>query len=236
MFDHRTFDGAYAVPDVALYLRATTPPVGVVLPQWRRSRDNFIKPTSRQLYGWIKRGFGGEQYAAVPARRRAITFAELVRLRLITIMRTRGVPLAEILRAEAWARRETGSPQPFVTEPVWTYSTGVFVALAEMLVDASRGGQLALDFLRDYMRPVNHGLEFDAGGKATLWRPADGVLMAAGLAFGAPCIEGTRVQTEVLWELHQAGDSIDELARLYQIGKHQVQSAIRWEQILARAA
>jgi len=224
------------VLDVALYLRATTPPPGVVLSRWKQSRDRFIRPTSRQLHAWITRGLEGEQIATVPARRRIVSFEELIRLRLITVMRTRGVPLAAILRAELWARQLTGSPQPFITEQIWTYSTEVFVGLAEMLLSASRGGQLGMEFLRDYMRSVNHGLEFDTGGQASAWRPAEGVLMTGGIAFGAPCIEGTRIQTEVLWELHQAGDAADELARLYGVERRQIEAAINWEAILARAA
>jgi uncharacterized protein (DUF433 family) len=234
--DRRGFAGAYAVPDVALYLRATTPPAGVVLSRWRRSRDRFIAPTTRQLHGWIRRGLSAEQHTEVPARRRVVSFEELVRLRLIMLMLTRGVPLSAVLQAESWTRQLTGGPQPLVTEQIWTYSTAVFVSFAEKLINASSGGQLAMEFLRDFMQPVNHGLEFDGRGVAVAWRPAEGVLMHGRIAFGAPCIEGTRIQTEVLWELHQAGDSVMELAELYGVESQHIEAAIQWEQILARAA
>ena len=233
--EERPFSGTYTVPEAALYLRATTPPPGVPLSLWRRKREQFVAPSSRHLHAWVKRGLAAGEAPKQAARRRTVTFEDLIRLRLIAIMRSRGVPLPAILRAEEFARSVTGSPQPFITEPLWTCSTNVFISTANLLIAASQGGQLGLDFLREYMQPVNHGLDFTADGRASTWRPAEGVLVAGNIAFGAPCIEGTRIQTEIVWEMHQAGDSAPRLAALYGVSEAAIDKALAWEGTLARA-
>lgn len=104
------------------------------------------------------------------------------------------------------------------------------------MIAASKGSQLGLDFLAEYMRPVNHGIQFDAAGRAHRWRPAEGILIAGNIAFGAPCLEGTRIQTEVLSEMHRVGDSADRLAALFGITPAAIEQALAWEATLARAA
>lgn len=164
-----------------------------------------------------------------------LNFEDLVRLRLIVILRSRGLSYKAIQAAEREARDLTGSPQPFVTEALWTAGSSVFLELANLLIRLSPGKQLALDFLREFLSPVNHGLVFDHG-VADVWRPSEGVVIDPEVQFGAPCIEGTRIETEVIWSFRQAGTEPEELARLYGISLDAVKQALAWERDLAAAA
>jgi uncharacterized protein (DUF433 family) len=119
---------------------------------------------------------------------------------------------------------------------MWTSSSEIFVRFANLLVSASKGGQIAMDFLREYLVPVHHGLEFGQGAVAVAWKPMPGVRIDPKIQFGAPCIEGTRIQTEVIWSFHQAGDPVDQLAEMYRVERGQVEAAIAWERTLAAAA
>lgn len=96
--DERPFSGTYTVPEAALYLRATTPPPGVPLSLWQRKRERFIAPSSRHLHAWVRHGLSGGEAVSRPVRQRTLTFEELIRLRMIAIMRSRGVSPAAILR------------------------------------------------------------------------------------------------------------------------------------------
>lgn len=108
--------------------------------------------------------------------------------------------------------------------------------MATMLIAASKGGQVAMDFLREYLMPVHHGLQFRRGDIAVAWNPMPGVRIDPKIQFGAPCIDGTRVQTEVIWSFHQAGDPIQRLAEMYRIERGQIEAALAWERTLAEAA
>jgi uncharacterized protein (DUF433 family) len=228
------YTGIYTVSDAALYLRATTPPPGTPLSVWQRQPDRFIGPSSRQLHGWIRQSIGAVEDARASAR--VVTFEELVRLRMLTLLRAHGVPFSAIARAEHAARRLTGSPQPFVNEPVWTFGSDIILRIQEGLVAASKGGQLALPILEEFLRPVEHGLRFDAHGVAAAWQSAPGVVLSPGILFGAPCVEGTRIATEVIWSMSRAGETVASLAEMYKLPEPAIDEALSWEKRLARAA
>jgi uncharacterized protein (DUF433 family) len=49
------------------------------------------------------------------------------------------------------------------------------------------------------------------------------------LRFGKPCIAGTRIPTAIISERHQAGDSIDLLAKDYGRNAEEIEEVIRYE-------
>ena len=231
------FAGAYTLRDTAVLLRATTPPTGKSLGLWKRRHDRFIEANTHHVAQWIRRGLGWEEPYRVSSRDRVITFADLVRLRMIALFRSRGIAYKAILGAEDYVRRLRGIPQPFLTEEMWTARSEVFVRFTNELIAASQYGQLAFeDLMSEFLTPASHGLLFASGGKPVQWQPFPAVLLDPEIQFGAPCIEGTRVETRSLWSLNQAGDSIETLAGAFQLRKEQVSDAIEWERRLSGAS
>jgi uncharacterized protein (DUF433 family) len=49
------------------------------------------------------------------------------------------------------------------------------------------------------------------------------------IRFGKPCLSGTRIPTAIISERHQAGDSIDLLAKDYGRNAKEIEEAIRYE-------
>lgn len=231
------FAGAYTLRETAILLRATTPPADRSIGLWKRKHDEFIEPSTYHLSQWIRHGMGWEEPFRVSSRDRVITFADLVRLRMIALFRSRGITYRAILQAEDYVRRLRRIPQPFLTEEMWTARSEVFVHFAGNIIAASRYGQIAFEKLMSgFLAPANHGLLFAAGGKPVQWRPSPAVLIDPEIQFGAACVEGTRVETRSLWSLHQAGDSIEVLAEAFRLRKEQVTDALKWEQWLSNAA
>ncbi len=229
-------EGAYTIQDAALYLRATTPPDHISLGDWIHQRPPaYARPSAQSIASWIREGLRVRSMG-VARRKRAVTFHDLIRMRMVALLRVRGLPLRDILEAEQFARNLTGSPDPFVTEPLWTYSSDAFLKFQQRFIAISRQGQYVLAFLNDYLQSAHHGLQFGEDDAAELWRPSPSVTIDPGIEFGAPCIERTRIQTEVVWSLHNAGDSADFLARSYDIDVSKVRAAINWEERLAHAA
>ena len=233
----RSYGGSYTVRDAALFLRVTTPSADVPVTVWAERHEPVLSASSRALYAWIRAGVECTEPQEVSSRDRVIGFHDLVRLRMYAVLRSRGVQLREIRAAEEFARQLTGRRDPFLTEPIWTYGSDVFLRWAERLIAATRGGQVGMEeLLREYLRPVLHGMTFDDDEVAQTWSPHAGVLVDPEIEFGAPCIEGTRVQTEAIWAFWQAGDSVEVLARAYGLGVAQIEDAIGWEERLASAA
>jgi uncharacterized protein (DUF433 family) len=235
-FERRPFAGTFTVRDAALFLRATTTPERTVASRWRREPNpKKFAATSQALYRWIRDGLEWEAPLAITSRDRVITFEDLIRLRLIAFLRARGFSYAEIVYSENFVRNEFRIPQPFVTETFWV-AGDLLVEFARSLVSVSKGRarQTAFKELRGFFSPVEHGLSFE-DGVASLWTPYDDVLIDPEIQFGAPCLAGTRVETETLWTFHQGGDSAESLAAMYGLDIAQVEAALGWERRIAAA-
>lgn len=231
----RPFAGTFTVQDAALFLRATTPRPEAPVRLWTPRSDSFVAST-QAIYFWIRRGLEWDDPVRISSRHRVITFEDLIRLRMIALLRARGISYDRIRRAEEYARMLTGLPQPFVTEGLWTALSDVFMEFESHLLALSKDGQLALPTLREFLAPAAHGLSFDRSGIAETWRPSSGVVIDPEIQFGAPTIEGTRVETEAIWSLHEAGETASALAEMYRLSPEQVSAAIDWERTVALAA
>lgn len=229
------YAGTFTVRNAAMFLRATTPPPDQPVQLWLRQPKPFVA-SSRALYTWIRLGMEWQRPVQVTASDRVVSFSDLIRLRMIALFRARAFSYKEIREAEDFARQLTGVPQPFVTEPLWTGVHEIFTRFTAHLIAITKHGQLALPNLIEVLEPAHHGLKFDQGGIADVWIPHIGVLIDPEIQFGAPCVEGTRTETEALWSFHQAGDSAQSLARMYGLSLEQVEAALDWERIVAMAS
>ncbi len=236
--DHslRLSSGAYTVQEAALFLRATTPARDAPLDYWRRRRrQSFVGPSTQAIAAWVREGLEIHPHK-ISSRIRVITFGDLIRMRMVALLRSRGLPFSKIREAEHYASRLSGSPQPFVTQPLWTSGSDLFTKFHVRLIDISRSGQYAMDFMSDYLIPTLHGLTFGEDHLAQLWSPWSLVTIDPRVEFGAPCVNGTRIQTEALWSLNRAGDSPEFLAKVYGLEIEKVRAAIEWEEQLTLAA
>jgi uncharacterized protein (DUF433 family)/DNA-binding transcriptional MerR regulator len=231
----KSWAGAIPLRDAAVLLRATTPDPLAPLADWERQPTTFAASTSA-LAAWIRHGLDWDGPRRVSPRDRVVTFEDLVRLRMIALLRSRGIRYAGIREAEQYARELTGHPQPFVTEPLWTHSSDIFLAVQERFIAATRAGQVALPLLRDFLEPAHHRMEFGNDAAASRWRPAPRITIDPEVRFGEPCIEDTRVPTETIASLCEAGESRGNVARLYGLTGADVAAALAWERRLERAA
>ncbi len=98
-----------------------------------------------------------------------------------------------------------------------------------------RHWQIAMDSFIHQVQPV-HRLSFDMFTEAANWTPIKGVLLDPLVQFGEPCIQGTRIPTEVVLAFRQAGDSVRGIADAYGLSHAQIEEAIDWESKLQEAA
>lgn len=227
--------GTFTVRDAALFLRSTTPPPEMPVSLWKTHRRRPFTASTRALYSWVRLGMEWTAPTPVSSRDRVISFEDLIRLRMIALFRARGFRYRTIREAEEYARSLTGARQPFVTEELWTGFSAVLLKFTDRLVAISRQGQLALPHLQECLEPANHGLVFDRDGVAERWSTAPGIMVDPGVQFGAPCLQGTRIETATLWSMHSAGDSRESLARAFAIPIDGVEAALDWERILTLA-
>jgi uncharacterized protein (DUF433 family) len=227
--DFQRFEGIYEIPEVARFI------VAAEREKYRIASEslqlNTRQISSRSLLRWIRKGLSLRELRDVPGRNMLITFEDVISMRVITALRAAGVTFPKIYTAERWLRLYTGHSRPFAVEAIWTQRTEVFTEFKQMLIAASRAGQLALDLFQDYIIPIS-GLTF-VDDVATTWEPSDGVLLDPEIQFGSPCIKGTRVPTRTIWGMIQAGDSKNRVARSFNLTQLDIDAATTWEESLA---
>ena len=222
-FTQPQFMGIYGIPEAARYLAMSSP----------LTNGHSVHP--KQLHRWVAASLFQSAPPMFPSRTRLITFLDLVSLRIVAVLRSRGVKPQQIREADDWLRTELAIPSPLASQPLWTYGSQVFVVFEERLIAASLSGQQAMSFLRDWLSKADHGLAFDKQLLASSWSPHVDVRLDPQFQFGEPCIDGTRIPTRAIYSKLRAGDSVDTIASLYGLGQTQVLNAQQWEERLVAA-
>jgi uncharacterized protein (DUF433 family) len=215
--------GIYGIPEAARLL-ATTPPL---------ANGHVVDPT--RLRYWIRTGVSPITPVVLPTRQRLIGFRDLISMRLIAILRSRNINLQAIRITEEWVRQSLQTDWPFVSRPIWTYGSDVFIEFEERLISVSRFGQQAMAFLREWLTKVELDMTFDEKELASSWKPYPDVKLDPKVQFGEPCVAGTRIPTSTIGGKVLAGDRIEVIARLYGLTIPQIQHALEWEQRIAAA-
>src|SRR5262249_41243756 len=143
--------------------------------------------------------------------------------------------MAQIRQAISYMRTRLGETHPLSSRQMLTDGRDLFSEEYERLVNVSRRGQLEIrQFLDIYLQRI----EWDVSGIPIRLYPFTRdreetaprlVAIDPRLAFGRPCLAGTRIPTAILFERHQAGESITDLAADYGRPAHEVEEAIRYE-------
>lgn len=199
--------------------------VGEIARLVRRSED--------EVSGWARsaRGRGG---LLLPRSGRLFSFYDLVTAVVIAELRRRDAPLRRIAIARDYLARELDVQWPLAhaagLDRLASVGRNVYYGEPGDWVDASEGGQIAI---QEVVEPLVQRLGFDAVGMASEWRPASGVVVNPRIQAGAPCVEGTRVSTQFLAELVDAGEDPIDIAADYALPIGVVQQALQYETGLA---
>jgi uncharacterized protein (DUF433 family) len=168
-----------------------------------------------------------------PRQDRLLSFYDLVTAHVVAEFRGRGVPLFKLRDARHMLARHFELDWPLAhaagLRRLASSGSDVYVLLEEW-VDAGRGGQRAF---QEIVGPLLRHLDFDAESMATTWRPVRGVLLDPAVQAGAPCLEGTRIATELVAELVEAGEDVEDVADDYGVDPALVRAAVEFEHGLA---
>ena len=223
--------GVYAAQDAAVLINATAP----VIHDLPSGLHPLPLVTTRHVYRWAREGLSGRYLEGLRGREVALTFRDLVTLRMVAVFRSYGVRPKEIRDTHHKLQQARGWAHPFAMEPVWISGLDIIIRENNIPIAPSRNWQIALDFIDQFVGPVHH-LLFGPSKQAIAWEPEPGILLDPAISFGEPCLKRTRVPTETLWALHSAGDSTEAIANAYNLPRDKVESAIAWEEKLERAA
>lgn len=194
----------------------------------------------RWLEGHWQRGvFYEPVLRAEPTGSDLVTWAEFVEAGLLKEYRKRDVPLQRLRPMIVAMREAFGVPYPLAhfRPLIDPDSKELVLRLQEQLklekslyLVVRRGGSMQGLLFSESVAAYLQRVEFDEHAVAARVRPlgpASAVVIDPDRAFGAPTIRGIR--TEILFEHFQADEPIDQIAEDFDLTRHDVEEAIRWE-------
>lgn len=215
--------GVYGVPEAARIIGASAPAV------------------SRWAFGYSRHGQSYDPvidtFLPTLDGRAAISFLELVELFTIKEFRRARVPWILIRKTFEYLAQQLETDYPFARDRWFADPAGIYHDIdgSSNLVEVSGDGQMAM---KDALLPYLRQLDFD-DGFARRWYPRGKhvpVVLDPEMAFGAPVVAGTGIETAVIADLHREGETAESIAWWYEIDHHSVDAAILFEESMSSAA
>ena len=215
----------YTVPDAAHYLRIPTS----TLKAWVAGRTYSTKSIVHHAEPIIRTPKSGYQ--------RLLSFFNVVEAHILNgLRRVHKVPMENVRRAIAQAEKDLGSKHPLIDARFQTDGIHLFVEHYGNLMD--QNGQIAIrQAMETHLKRIVW--EHDMRGLAVGLYPfilephqpdeRKAILIDPRRAFGRPVLAGTGIQTAIIASRHRAGESIQELAKDYNLPPEKVEDAIRCE-------
>jgi uncharacterized protein (DUF433 family) len=176
-------------------------------------------------------------FAMDDPRQQFLSFMNLIEAHILAgIRRKHGVGLPQVRRALDYVQQECGIDRPLIDQSFQTDGRCLFIEKLEQLINASKGGQLAMPDLLPQLERIERDLKglpvklypftraTDAHGSAS---DPKIVVMNPRVSFGRPSVGG--VATSTIWNRFRAGDSPSELSRDYGLPPEAIEEAIRCE-------
>lgn len=173
---------------------------------------------------------------------RALSFVELMELRVVKAFVLKGVPLQRVRIAAALAREHFGVSHPFASQRVYTDGKNIFADMEKevgiaAVVELTRNKYLQLQS-GQLLQACLDEIEFDKSTSvAHRWWPLSRdfpVVLDPTISFGAPTIVCTSVRTAVVAGLARA-ESVNSAADSFGLTSDAVNAALKFEGILTAA-
>ncbi len=179
---------------------------------------------------WATPDACGRPAIVAPSLGRSFSFLDLVSVAIVSELYRRQVAEVEIRSGVEYLRQRTGHERPLAHRTVTeSLATSGVAWLADLdhggWYDIGKGGQGTFEeVVKLYLRR----LTYDDVGVASIWRPAPLVVLDPRVQAGAPCLEGTRIPTEIVVTMAEAEDAAIVASEL-NLSVEQIEAAVDFE-------
>lgn len=223
----------------------------------RAEAARLLGVTPSRLRRWVNGYSYWSRYWDKPERRRrppvidmdlpviddavALSFFELMELRVIKGLVDRGLSLQSVRQAAALCAREFQTRHPFASRRVYTDGNRVYAALSREdvpdVIELTERKRLQV-ILGQVVQPFLQEIDFDESTQlAYRWWPMGRsvpVVLDPRIAFGSPVLEGTAIRTSVAARTATT-EPHEEVAEAFEIDLSRVEAAVEFEAQLAAA-
>ena len=170
--------------------------------------------------------FGNDFFTAFGEKgNKAVNFYTLIEFYTYFFLREEKVPWKKIFNAHKIIAKDLNAKYPFATR-VRTDGRGIWYEQLGNIIKAD--GKKQFDF-ESIIGPFLKRIDFGIDELAERYYPLENnkiVVVDPKHQFGQPTIFGTNITTEIISKFHKGGETIKNIAILYDINEEQVKSAI----------
>jgi uncharacterized protein (DUF433 family) len=214
---------AYTLAEAARYLRLPS----ATLRSWVLGR---VYPTTE----------GGRKFPPLihPASKQPplLSFSNLIEAHVLRSLRAvHEVPVKAVREALAYAEKELSIDRLLLRPELRAEAGKVFLDRYGQLIELSASGQLAMrQFFDEHLKRI----EWDRAKHPVRLYPFLSVVSSSGvrpivinprIAFGRPVVERKSIATSAIVERIDAGESVEDVANDYDLGKAEIEQAILYE-------
>jgi uncharacterized protein (DUF433 family) len=202
----------------------------------------FLHIPENTLRSWVSgrtypriagEGFSAPLIETADASNNDLSFFNLIEAHILKSTRRRDeVPMKYIRAAIDYVNDAHPTKHPLITQEFETEGRFLFVRKLGELINASLGGQVGMEpILKDYLSRIDRDTQ---KLPVTLYPEIPGrptsraVAIKYGVSSGAPVVSGTGVLVSALSGRKQAGDTVQDLARDYDLPEDRVEDALTY--------
>lgn len=175
---------------------------------------------------WNKRFAEGDSSYSWGNKNQAVNFHTMIEFYVFFKLKELGVHYSKIITAHNKLSEFLETPYPFAHSKLLTDGKKIFMESEEFMITADGKNQTVI---ADFISLFCDKIVFNDSNLPEKYYPAgknEQVVVDPKHQFGLPTIEGTNIRVETLNNLYLSGESINKIAKLYDINDSDVQSAV----------
>lgn len=207
--------GFYTIPDISRLLGFPKQTVARYLEQYWD--EKLGKQLFNETYSWSTDG-----------RVKAVNFYVLIELYTFFSLQKLGVTTHQILKAREHIAKELKVTYPFANAGLLTDGKKIWYEFRDAIINADGSRQTNIvKIIEDFVKKI----EFGNNKLAERFFPAgknSAIVVDPHHKFGQPIINGTNINTEVLFSMYKSGEPIESIGILYDLTEKEVNEAIQF--------
>ena len=209
--------GIYTVPDISKLLNIPQAKVRRYLKQYWDER--LGKKLFNDTYSW-----------SIGNNVKAVNFYTLIELFTCFHLQELGVSIRQILKSRTAISKDLNIVYPFANAKLLSDGRKIWYEFKDCIVNADGSRQTDfIDFIKDFTRKI----EFDNNKIAERFWPAgkqSSIVVDPHHQFGQPIIDGTNINSEVIFSRYESGEEISSIGILYDLTEKEIKDVIRFYQ------
>lgn len=206
--------GVYTVPDISRILQLPLAKVRFCLNEYWDKR--------------VGQKFYGRNYSRQFEKTKAVEFNALIEFYVYFTLRGLGISAQRILKARESMAKELQTPYPFATNKLLAGGGRIWYDKDGLTIDADGTLQTNLTkIIESFCKKIDFNDQLLA---QRLWPRGkeSSIVVDPHHQFGVPTINGTNIDAQTIFEMHESGEKIQTISIIYEINEKQINDALNF--------